>query len=55
MNQSINEILMTDAGKDYVKNLAMQPFGGTPDDLRAWIKIENERWGPIMKGITVPD
>jgi tripartite-type tricarboxylate transporter receptor subunit TctC len=55
MNHSINDILKTDAGKDYVRNLAMQPVGGTPDDLRAWIKIENERWGPIMKSVTVPE
>jgi len=35
-------------------NLAMQTAGGTPDDLTAWIKSENERWGPIMKAAAVP-
>ena len=54
MNQAVNAILKTDAGKRYIDNLAMQTAGGTPDDLTAWIKSENERWGPIMKAAAVP-
>jgi len=54
MNQSINAILKTEVGKKYIDNLAMQTAGGTPDDMRAWIKSENERWGPIMKSAAVP-
>jgi tripartite-type tricarboxylate transporter receptor subunit TctC len=54
LNQAINAIIKTEIGKKYIENLAMQPFGGTPDDLLAWIKIENERWGPIMKSAAVP-
>jgi tripartite-type tricarboxylate transporter receptor subunit TctC len=54
MNQAINAILKTDIGKKYIENLAMQTAGGSPDDLSAWIKSENERWGPIMKAAAVP-
>jgi tripartite-type tricarboxylate transporter receptor subunit TctC len=54
MNQAINAIIKTEVGKKYIDNLAMQPFGGTPDDLLAWIRLENERWGPIMKAAAVP-
>ena len=54
MNQAINAILKTDVGKKYIDNLAMQAAGGSPDDLSAWIKSENERWGPIMKSAAVP-
>jgi tripartite-type tricarboxylate transporter receptor subunit TctC len=54
MNQAVNAILQTDVGKRYIDNLAMQRAGGSPDDLTAWIKSENERWGPIMKAAAVP-
>jgi tripartite-type tricarboxylate transporter receptor subunit TctC len=54
MNQAVNAILETDVGKRYIDNLAMQPAGGSPDNLTAWIKSENERWGPIMKAAAVP-
>jgi tripartite-type tricarboxylate transporter receptor subunit TctC len=54
MNQSINAILKTEAGKKYIDNLAMQTSGGTPDDVLAWIKSENERWGPIMQAAAIP-
>ena len=54
VNQAINAILKTDVGKKYIDNLAMQAAGGSPDDLSAWIKSENERWGPIMKSAAVP-
>ena len=54
MNQAINVIIRTDVGKRYIDNLASQAAGGTPDDLRAWVKSENERWGPIMKTVAPP-
>jgi tripartite-type tricarboxylate transporter receptor subunit TctC len=54
MNESVNAILKTDVGKKYIDNLAMQIAGGSPEDLSAWIRAENERWGPIMKTAAVP-
>ena len=54
VNQAINAILKTEVGQKYIDNLAMQTAGGTPDDLTAWIRSENERWGPIMKAAAVP-
>ena len=32
-----------------LNELGMQAAGGTPEDVVAWIKSENERWGPIIK------
>jgi tripartite-type tricarboxylate transporter receptor subunit TctC len=54
LNQAVNAILKTDVGRRYIDNLAMQPAGGSPEDLTAWIKSENDRWGPIMKAAAVP-
>jgi tripartite-type tricarboxylate transporter receptor subunit TctC len=54
LNQAVNAVLKTDVGRKYIDNLAMQPAGGSPEDLTAWIKSENDRWGPIMKAAAVP-
>ena len=54
LNQAVNAVLKTDVGRKYIDNLAMQPAGGLPEDLTAWIKSENDRWGPIMKAAAVP-
>jgi tripartite-type tricarboxylate transporter receptor subunit TctC len=33
--------------------MAMQPNGGTPDDLKAYIASEVAKWGPIIKGANI--
>ena len=32
---------------------AMQAAGGTPDDLKAYIKLELEKWAPIIKAAKI--
>jgi tripartite-type tricarboxylate transporter receptor subunit TctC len=50
INAIVNTYVASDAGIRQLAELGMQPAGGTPADLVAWIKSENERWGPIIKG-----
>ena len=54
VNAVVNAFLVTDKGKQHIDNLSMQIAGGTPEDLAAWIKSENERWGPILRAFAVP-
>jgi tripartite-type tricarboxylate transporter receptor subunit TctC len=49
INAVVNEYIATDAGKQHLDELGMQASGGTPEDVTAWIKLETERWGPIVK------
>jgi tripartite-type tricarboxylate transporter receptor subunit TctC len=55
INAVVNAYIATDKGVAQLRDLGMQAAGGTPADLIAWIKSENERWGPIIKaaGITM--
>jgi tripartite-type tricarboxylate transporter receptor subunit TctC len=49
VNRIVNAYLGTETGRNDVDALGMQPAGGTPDDVRAWNKTQNERWGPIIR------
>jgi tripartite-type tricarboxylate transporter receptor subunit TctC len=54
INSTVNAFLLTEKGRQHIDNLVMQVAGGSPEDLSAWIKSENERWGPILKAAAVP-
>ncbi len=49
VNAIVNGYIATDAGRRHLDELGMQASGGTPEDVTAWIKLETERWGPIVK------
>jgi tripartite-type tricarboxylate transporter receptor subunit TctC len=55
INAIVNAYVASDRGVRQLNELGMQAAGGTPEDVVAWIKSENERWGPIIKaaGITM--
>jgi tripartite-type tricarboxylate transporter receptor subunit TctC len=55
INRIVNDYVVSNKGTRQLHELGMQAAGGTPADLIAWIKSENERWGPIIKaaGITM--
>ena len=40
---------LTRKGKAQLEVFAMQASGGTPDDLKAYIKTELEKWAPIIR------
>jgi tripartite-type tricarboxylate transporter receptor subunit TctC len=55
LNTLINAYLKSDLGRQQFDTLDMQPAGGTPEDLQAFIAGEVAKWGPIIKaaGITM--
>jgi tripartite-type tricarboxylate transporter receptor subunit TctC len=53
LNAIINGYLASDKGKQQLGLLDMQPAGGTPEDLRAYIAGEVAKWGPIIKAANI--
>jgi hypothetical protein len=35
------------------ENLGVQEAGGTPEDLRTFMKSEIEKWAPIIRGANI--
>jgi len=49
INAIVNAYVVSDRGVRQLHELGMQAAGGTPEDVIAWVRSENERWGPIIK------
>ncbi len=54
VNKVVNDWLASDRSVAPLRDLGMQPAGGSADDLRAWIAAEENRWGALMKRVIVP-
>ena len=50
----VNAWIASEKGRKALGDLGMQASGGGADELNAWIKVENERWGPILKAVVTP-
>src|SRR5882757_1267655 len=48
INTLVNAYVAGDKGVKQLDDLGMEPAGGTPEDLAAWIRREDEQWGPII-------
>ena len=55
INAVVNAWIKTEKGIEELDDLGMQPAGGTPADVTAWVKSENDRWGPVIKGLKIED
>lgn len=53
INAITNAWLNSPKGKAVLDTFVMQAAGGTPDDLKAYIKSELEKWGPIIKAANI--
>jgi tripartite-type tricarboxylate transporter receptor subunit TctC len=53
LNAATNDFIKSEKGKAFLRQQAMQAAGGTPDDLKAYIKGELEKWGPIVKAANI--
>jgi tripartite-type tricarboxylate transporter receptor subunit TctC len=49
LNTLTNDYLRSELGRQQFDSLDMQPVGGTPEDLTAYIAAEVAKWGPIIK------
>ena len=53
LNEAANAYLKTRAAAELFEKLGIQPNGGTPQDLKAFIEAELEKWGPIIKAAKI--
>src|SRR3954454_6860710 len=53
LNETANAYLKTKAATELFEKLGIQPNGGTPQELKAFIEAELERWGPIIKAAKI--
>src|SRR5947209_6026660 len=53
LNMAANDYLRTQAAADLYTKLGIQAAGGTPDDLKAFIDAELEKWGPVIKAANI--
>jgi tripartite-type tricarboxylate transporter receptor subunit TctC len=53
LNETANAYLKTKAAAELFEKLGIQPNGGTPQELKAFIEAELERWGPIIKAAKI--
>ncbi|MDF2115684.1 tripartite tricarboxylate transporter substrate binding protein [Roseiarcaceae bacterium H3SJ34-1] len=53
LNADINSYLHSEAGKQQLGSLDMEPVGGSPEDLRKYIAKEVATWGPVIRDAKV--
>ncbi|QCI68152.1 Bug family tripartite tricarboxylate transporter substrate binding protein [Phreatobacter stygius] len=52
-NTEANAYLTSDAAREMFAKLGLEPSGGSPDDLRAFIRAEIDKWGPIVRDANI--
>ncbi len=50
----VNAWIVSDRGRKALGDLGMQATGGGADDLTAWVRLEEDRWGPILRKVVTP-
>src|SRR6266849_2605029 len=53
LNQGINEVLKNRETAEQLRSMNMTPVGGTPDEIRRFIKEETERWGEVIRSAKI--
>lgn len=49
LNATLNAVLDTPLVSDRFRTLGIEKLGGTPQDLSAAVREEQERWGPVIR------
>lgn len=49
LNQAINAAMESPAAREQMTRDALEPGGGTPQQVARFLKDENERWGPFIR------
>jgi tripartite-type tricarboxylate transporter receptor subunit TctC len=53
LNAAINDVLHRPDVVGHLEALSLQPVGGTPDAMRAFLKEETARWGEVIRAADV--
>jgi len=53
LNQATNDFLNSDKGKTVLEQSALDPVGGSPEDLKAFVSDELAKWKPIIQAAKI--
>ena len=53
LNEATNAYLKSDKAKALFDDIGIQPAGGTPADLKAFMASEVQKWAPIIKAANI--
>jgi tripartite-type tricarboxylate transporter receptor subunit TctC len=53
LNEAINEVLRRPDIAAHLQTLNMQPVGGTPGEMRQFLKEETQRWGDVIRAANI--
>jgi tripartite-type tricarboxylate transporter receptor subunit TctC len=51
LNAAINDMAKSPDFRAAIEKISNTPLGGTPDDLTAMIRGDQEKWGPVVKSL----
>jgi tripartite-type tricarboxylate transporter receptor subunit TctC len=53
INAAMNEIFALPEVRERLATMSMQPAGGTPADMAAFVKAETKRWGDVIRAANI--
>ena len=54
LNKAVNQVLADPEFIARAHNIGMEPRGGSPEDLSKFIKLEADRWVPVLQSLNLP-
>jgi tripartite-type tricarboxylate transporter receptor subunit TctC len=53
LNAAMNEVFALPEIRDRLATMSMQPAGGSPADMAAFVKTETARWGEVIRAAKI--
>jgi len=54
LNKAVNQVIADPEFVSRARNIGMEPRGGSPEDLAKFIRIEFDRWVPMLQSLNLP-
>jgi tripartite-type tricarboxylate transporter receptor subunit TctC len=54
LNKAVNHVIADPHFVEKARAVGMEPRGGTPEDLSKFIKVESDRWLPVLQSLNLP-
>ena len=54
LHKAVNQVLVDPEFIAKARAIGMEPRGSSPDELAQFIKVEAERWVPLLRSLNLP-
>jgi tripartite-type tricarboxylate transporter receptor subunit TctC len=54
LNKAVNQVIADPAFVIRARAIGMEPRGGTPQELSKFVKLESDRWLPVLQSLNLP-